>query len=782
MTSLFYSSPRARFFDSNANPLALGSVEFYFAGTTTLKEIYTDNTTNTPAQNPQPLDIEGYVRDGGVWLGEGLYDITLKDENDVTLWTMPNVEGAASGPTGNIGNTVFIGTIDDLINLDTSLYSAAYVFGYYAHNDGGQGWFIFDDSSSEAADGGAVVAPLGPPAQGRWNRVFEDDKLACTQWGACPSAPGSVNANLTAWTNYAEDAGKRSRMWIPEGNYVVTPGSVIINEELTVDNDVTFETNGPGAFFIQIQGKFQILGDNVLENPAGIGSALYDFTNQLYPTTNGEVLPDWYTTPALCMEWAGLVPIVIRAPLLVSLNSQPLVHLRFSGLGSIDVRDDTLLISKVEIANPLAEVFSHPAGLPQPSVSIQAGNTIYSASFAGFQELSQCLLDGCILQVNNNLIVSADTSITDIGAVYSQGGYIQVEDTINVSFPSLMGPQTVRCLEGGNAIFLDGNYTRSRFVITNQADFNGFINSAAKTGLVDAENLITTFALDLTGVFAIAVKNLYFTGGLTADGGVEFTSCAIGGVHSVATALIKAKDCVITSTLIPSVLTAIDCTIQANIGSETLVVKDCVIENGVELIPTASLGLWDFDIRDNQFFGGYIKPNGTSLATKAYIIGNDFQFPSSESPASFLYVPIDGTNFNVTGETLSGNPIAYNVKVADNTPAQETQGAALPTVGTRLLQTVIKGHYPGPQAGGDLIVGSETMLLPYAADDLWYNQCLVTQGVLDIALESGELRVASKVTVRPGLEYQVEVGINTATPSNLEGYSYLLDLYPQRNQ
>jgi len=124
---------------------------------------------------------------------------------------------------------------------------------------------------------------------------------------------------------------------------------------------------------------------------------------------------------------------------------------------------------------------------------------------------------------------------------------------------------------------------------------------------------------------------------------------------------------VIASELIPLVLTLKNCTIQANVGSETLVVKDCVIEDGVEILPTASLGLWDFDIRDNQFFGGYIKPNGTSLATKAYIIGNDFQFPASESPGSFLYVPIDDTNFNVTGETLAGDPIAYNVRVADNT-------------------------------------------------------------------------------------------------------------------
>jgi len=73
------------------------------------------------------------------------------------------------------------------------------------------------------------------------------------------------------------------------------------------------------------------------------------------------------------------------------------------------------------------------------------------------------------------------------------------------------------------------------------------------------------------------------------------------------------------------------------------------------------------------------------------------------------------------------------------------------------------------------------MLLPYVADDLWYNQCLVTPGMLDVTVDTVEFRVASKVTIRPGLEYQVEVAINTAPPSNLEGYSYILDLYPQRN-
>jgi len=792
MTALFYSSPRARFFDSNANPLSSGSVEFYFAGTTTPKEIYTDNTTDNPAQNPQPLDIEGYVRDGGVWLGNGLYDVVLKDVNGVLIWTMPNVEGAPSGPTGNIGGTVFLGTIDDLVNLDTSLYAAAYVFGYYSHNDGGQGWFVFDETSSESPDGGAIIAPLGLPAQGRWNRVFEDDKLACTQWGACPSAPGSVNANLVAWTNYADGVGKRSRMWIPEGNYVVTPGSVVVNQDITVDAGVTFETNGPGAYFITINGTFNILGEAVLENPAGIGSALYDFKTQTYPVSNGEVSPSWYTTEALCMEWAGSTPIIIKTPLLVSLSapSSP-VHLRFRDAGSIDVRSNTLSIARVEISNPLAQVFTHPAGLPQTPISIQAGNTVYTRSFGGWQEFTESSLSGVIVQVNDNLVVNTSSNISGLGSIYSQGGYIQIPATFAVTFPSVVGPQTVRCVGDGDVTFSDNNYSRSRFVITNQADFNGFVNSAAKSGVVDAENLNTSLALDLTGVSPVTIKNLYLSGGVTGNGDIEFINCNIGGTFSVAAASIAARGCQIQSVLTALEVTLTNCQIQANVSSEKLVVKGCTIEENVELAPTASLGLWYFDITNNQFFGGYIKPNGTSLATKGYILNNDFQFPATQSPSTFLYIPIDDTNFNLTGEiyvkessTPTEYPIAYNIRVADNTPAAETQNFPEPVVGTRLLQTVIKGHWRSPaQLGGAIIVNSETMLLPYIADDLWYNCCLATQGVLDTGVTSGELRVASKVTLRstPGSGFEVDVECDTLQPTNLESYSYILDLYPQRN-
>lgn len=222
MTALLYSSPRARYLDSNANPLAFGRVTYYFPGTTTLKEVYTDLSGDTPATNPHLLDAEGYVRDGGLWGGEGYYDVLLEESDGGggfnTLWTMPNVLGEAFTSSGDVGDVAYIRTINDLINLPAGTYGAAYVFGYYEENDGGQGWFLWNETSTDTEDGGSVISPLGSPASGRWLRNFEDDHINVNQWGACETSPSAVNSNLQKCFEYADSADpKHSTVVFPEG-------------------------------------------------------------------------------------------------------------------------------------------------------------------------------------------------------------------------------------------------------------------------------------------------------------------------------------------------------------------------------------------------------------------------------------------------------------------------------------------------------------------------------------------------------------------------------------
>lgn len=199
--------PRARYFDSNGDPLALGRVSFYFPSTTTLKTIYTSRDGTVQAANPVVLDSEGYVPDGGIWYGTGEYKIVVEESDGVggytPLWTIDGVPGADALPTGDVGDITFIRTISDLEAVTADTYGAAYVFGYYDENDNGGGWFLWDSTSSATPDGGSVIAPIGVPAQGRWIRVFNSDTINANQWGAIGGMAGAANSALTAMMDYA---------------------------------------------------------------------------------------------------------------------------------------------------------------------------------------------------------------------------------------------------------------------------------------------------------------------------------------------------------------------------------------------------------------------------------------------------------------------------------------------------------------------------------------------------------------------------------------------------
>jgi len=75
--------------DDEGLPVSLGKVYTYIAGSSsTAKATYTDRDKNTTAANPIILDTYGRAE----VYGDGLYNIIVKDANDVTLWDMDNVE------------------------------------------------------------------------------------------------------------------------------------------------------------------------------------------------------------------------------------------------------------------------------------------------------------------------------------------------------------------------------------------------------------------------------------------------------------------------------------------------------------------------------------------------------------------------------------------------------------------------------------------------------------------------------------------------------------------
>lgn len=93
MTSVPALNPKSQFLDANGNPLVLGTIDVYLAGTTTRTTSWQDKAQTTPNTNPIELDGRGECL---LWLDVSLtYKFVLKNAAGVTQWTVDNISGAA---------------------------------------------------------------------------------------------------------------------------------------------------------------------------------------------------------------------------------------------------------------------------------------------------------------------------------------------------------------------------------------------------------------------------------------------------------------------------------------------------------------------------------------------------------------------------------------------------------------------------------------------------------------------------------------------------------------
>jgi len=275
---IFYSSPRARFFDNNGNPLSNGRVSFYEAGTTTLKTIYTDITQTNPAPNPALLDADGYVRDQGIWLGGGRYkfklDRAILDNPDVNentdfaeLWTMDNIEGASVLNSGEL-STIVVATIADLRGLTVGEYSLVYVAGYWVENDGGGGWFNYSPNENEDDNGGTVISPNGSPATGRYLRNLENWEVSVQYFGATSTAPVVVGTYCQIALTWCL-ANARSLVF-PADNYTFGSSQTYLGDlTITIKENAVFNVESTSVTIsftptiLNVEGKTNHRGDDV---------------------------------------------------------------------------------------------------------------------------------------------------------------------------------------------------------------------------------------------------------------------------------------------------------------------------------------------------------------------------------------------------------------------------------------------------------------------------------------------------------------------------------------
>lgn len=108
-----------QWFDNNGDPLALGKIYFYEAGTTTPKDTYTTQAGDTENANPVILNSAGRA---DIW-GTGSYKIAIYTSADVLVKTLDDVTLSAE--------TV---TVHESAVISGTLLTQDYDIGFFVYN------------------------------------------------------------------------------------------------------------------------------------------------------------------------------------------------------------------------------------------------------------------------------------------------------------------------------------------------------------------------------------------------------------------------------------------------------------------------------------------------------------------------------------------------------------------------------------------------------------------------------------------------------------------------
>ena len=104
--------------DNNGTPVSGGTAEFYEAGTSNLRDIYSEETLTTTTDNPATADSNGRL--GNIFLAVDKYKIVIKDASGATLYTLDDFEVTSTTTfTGGLESTATETRAARTVNLQT---------------------------------------------------------------------------------------------------------------------------------------------------------------------------------------------------------------------------------------------------------------------------------------------------------------------------------------------------------------------------------------------------------------------------------------------------------------------------------------------------------------------------------------------------------------------------------------------------------------------------------------------------------------------------------------
>lgn len=214
-------------------PLVGGMIYTYAAGTSTPKATYTTAAANVQNENPVVLDARGEA----TIFWDGTYKVVVRDADDNILYTVDNVTADISASNIAYGDETLafillnnlshvVDSIADLKLVERTLYTSAFVKGYYAAGDGGGGHYFYDSTDTTSTDNGGTI--IVATDLGRWKLLLNGQPVSVLQFGAVPDFSTDSTTEIQAAID-----------WLGIGGGIVTIDGGFLVTDLDVNANVT---------------------------------------------------------------------------------------------------------------------------------------------------------------------------------------------------------------------------------------------------------------------------------------------------------------------------------------------------------------------------------------------------------------------------------------------------------------------------------------------------------------------------------------------------------------